>query len=105
MAEVQEMTVDKSYAHENEYFFKETLSATGAGKNVRVPGGDISAVSYQLTGDGTVEVTNFPQEDIENDDPGVVWITVPVGADISPAVTFIRHINVSGTTIFNVRAQ
>ena len=86
-----------------EYSYKETLTSSGSGDAIRIPGGEISSVAYDLEGDGTVEVTNYTEEDIDGN--SAVWRTVNQDDLINPSITAIRHTNVSGTTVFIVRCQ
>ena len=62
-----------------------------------------SRLAFQLTGDGIVQVTVYPPEDILLGT--AVWLDVPEGADVNPAVTAVRQINVTGTTVLNVRVK
>lgn len=98
-----EMIVDKHYAKENQYYYKQTLVTAGPSEAIRIPGGDISNIAYQLEGSGAVQVTCYPIEDIIADT--AIWVTVESGNVINPAITAIRQNNTSGTTVLNVRCQ
>lgn len=98
-----EMTKDEQFALERAYYYKQTLTAAGNGEAIRIPSGDISSIAYQLDGDGSVQVTAYPAADILADT--AVWSTLADGDTVNPAITAIRQVNSTGTTVLNVRAQ
>jgi len=90
-------------AAKGKYFYKETVESAGTGKAIEIPVGGMGFLYYELIGDGTIEYTGAFAEDVEADT--ATWYTVTGGADINPAVGYVRHTNVTGTTVFIVRAQ
>lgn len=99
----QEMNVGKRYALQNQYYYKETLSVAGNGDAILIPCGDINFVAHDLQGDGKIQVTVSPVEDIINDI--AIWVDVVEDSLINPADTAVRQVNSTGTTILNLRCQ
>ena len=100
---MKEMIQDEIFSRERQHYYKQVLDAAGTGEPIRIPSGDITAISYQFDGDGTVEVTGYPVADILDDT--AVWVEVLEGDGINPSVTAIRQTNASGTTVLNLRVQ
>jgi len=103
--EILEMTKGKSYANlKFQYEAVDTLTAAGTSNiAIRLPGGDISAIAYDLQGTGTIQVCGTPVSSIEADT--AIWRDVESGDSINLAATAMRQINVNGdTTILHVRA-
>jgi hypothetical protein len=98
-----DMNLDTRYATENQYYIKQTLAVAGPGEAIRIKGGDIQNIAYQLEGEGSVQVTAYPYADIEAGT--AIWSTLTDGDTVNPAISAIRQNNTSGTTVFCVRAQ
>ena len=97
------MDIGEKNAIEHVWEAKETLTEAGYGEAIYLPGGDLSYVAHQLTGDGYVQVTVYPKADIEADT--AEWIDVGDDELINPSDTAIRQVNSSGTTVLCVRCQ
>lgn len=103
---MKEMNIGKKYSSQNQYYYKETITA-GNGEAILIPCGDISSVSHSMytasTGTGKTQFTNSTREDVGNN--VAVWIDYTEGAIISPAVTAIRQVCDTGTTTLEVKCQ
>ena len=98
-----EMVQDERFAVEKQYYYKEVMITSGNGEAIRIAGGDIHAITYQLDGNGTLQATAYPVSCIL--DNTAVWVDVPEDNYLNPAITAVRQVNVSGTTTLNVRCQ
>jgi len=103
MNTIKEMNVDPKSATDFAYYYKQTLSAPGYGDVIRIPGGRLNCIAHTLDGTGSVEVTAYPLEDVIADT--ALWETLPSDVEVLSSVTAIRQLNVSGTTVLNVRCQ
>jgi len=100
-----EMTIDKKYAHQNQYYAKVVLLDGVFSDAIRIPGGDITRLVYYLKTIGTalIQATLAPADII---DAGLEeWIDIDADDEISPAVSAVRGKATGAAVVLELRCQ
>jgi hypothetical protein len=95
------MTVMTGASLENEYFAEVILVDGVYSDAIRIPGGDITSICYDLETDGEAVIETTISPDIDS----AIWREVGFGAEISPAVKAIRAKATGATGSFIVWCQ